>query len=1600
LFHPEHAFRICWDISVGCLLLYSVIIIPYRIGFNVIPSKQEDDIDWWITALFATDILIQFNSMYFDPRRDIYVTNKNQIVWQYLRFWFWIDLLSTIPFDSIMQWSSHSVIVGAEAGALRMIRIFRLVRLFKFFRLAKSGGTLHKLRLNPSLVDLLLLITQIFYISHLFACFWHFLTLDHVASSSTANSWVKEFGYSDSSTYQRYIASMYFIVVTMLTVGYGDIYATNDLERFYVIVTMVAGGVVFGALVAKVAAALDKRDPEGRIYKEKMHELKAFLADIDASVDLRNRAKVCLPKNLFCVQILPVFLPQFAYSFYLRKKSSVVEQNMFENLSPYVRQDLVSSLYEKDISLIKVFKRFDQSFLIQLVMHSRPFHADVGEVVFSEGDLCEDIVLVMTGTVQLSVDDGIKDSVIGYITEGDMFGDAEFFWNTTAYATYTAVQPTRMLLVSHSSVQRSMSEDYNISNKLKVLLRRRHGNLLSVLRSKVSRPKLDVLFDQFLAKNSPEPEKKQDVQVINKILQKTSSVLLANRSKRRNRLQRFQNELHHHHNPSHQDQTKSNHQIVSLKGQLFSTVASVPDLTVPTSAPPVPSQPKPLIYHNGKLTETFSVKNGEIVTPLLAVSSTNSTIRVVYHPNDKKLHDTNHTHHDPPHYHHHNADGYIITDEHSSILSANWMLHPRDIRKTCWDLLIVVAIMYSVLIIPVEVGFQEIAFPASNRINMVVSCLFFLDIAITFRTCYQSKRFDALVISKRMIAWKYLTTWFWIDVISTIPLDDMFSFATNHFGSTKIVKALKITKLLKVVRLLRLLRLTRLVKLNSYLEMIEDFLGISPALFELLSVLVQVFFAVHLSCCAWWGLTTIIASPTEQWYPEHYAGSTVPLARKYLLSSYFAFTTMTTVGYGDLHVQNVASEQILNSILVVLGASVFGYMIANISSVLNAFSESKQSTAERLNEASQYLRSRHCATKLSTEVLTHLERRLHDQSAFDVQTIANCLPPAVRVEVLSVLHEQKMKKIPIFRHLHNESIAVHIFLMMSPIHFETGRYIIKEGDVANDVLFLVNGKARAFQTNAIQYLKKIQLQVQRKNEKQVRLAEKIDELLKTIDPVRHMPSASRDDGDHIIHRDLKSLKSNRFSKSNVLPTKKTFVGSRWADMFQAASDRSNCVLSDDCGDIDHSDCDDQFTSVHNLELKDMNSSSSLFSSNKNMQRIVPESPYNSPAPAELLELAVKKSEKQSKRPSIDEMAQQTEDLAGYKSKRDEAFFTTFVTKSESFKGKSDDAFNQEEQSTFASLTHQDFELAGYLLIGDVSPGDFVGHVAFLTDSTHDASVRSLEPTTVYSFSKTDLARIIRDEQAVGIQLQSAIAHAALAQAEQVGKTHMREERASFLRDMKNKYFERHQHEFLPHGHWFETKKGLVIPIKSPLPSARDMMSPRKPTHPSQIKQLRKEFAQRTMTTFGKYATHGGRNPQHVDSLFSKHHTLYDSSDDDDLTVNRKPPPPLLLRRSVSLSSIQGNPIGAAGSFIKLSKTSIGSIQWTQVHPIQLGPDGKTENDESKTTVDPRAIFRDSHLKKDLNPKPRLPDIPRARRQSFPSLENVLWKEMRIHQGVV
>lgn len=96
---PDSSFRVIWDIISMFLIVYEMILIPFRLSFENEKNYFEIllKIDPFVDTMFLSDILLNFNTGIFYKGEPC---NKRKIIArEYLKIWFWIDLFSSFPYD-------------------------------------------------------------------------------------------------------------------------------------------------------------------------------------------------------------------------------------------------------------------------------------------------------------------------------------------------------------------------------------------------------------------------------------------------------------------------------------------------------------------------------------------------------------------------------------------------------------------------------------------------------------------------------------------------------------------------------------------------------------------------------------------------------------------------------------------------------------------------------------------------------------------------------------------------------------------------------------------------------------------------------------------------------------------------------------------------------------------------------------------------------------------------------------------------------------------------------------------------------------------------------------------------------------------------------------------------------------------------------------------------------------------------------------------------------------------------------------------------------------------------------------------------------------
>lgn len=185
-----------------------------------------------------------------------------------------------------------------------------------------------------------------------------------------------------------------------------------------------------------------------------------------------------------------------------------------------------------------------------------------------------------------------------------------------------------------------------------------------------------------------------------------------------------------------------------------------------------------------------------------------------------------------------------------------------------WDVVTAVALIYTALVTPFEVGYlppPERADEGLFLLNRLVDVIFIFDMLFAFFTMVEV---DTTSASGSDVTWEmrlgkiarvYLSTWFVIDTMSVATsLFDILPMlgVGDSLGSAKIVR---------IVRALRLIKLVRLAKSSKSIKQLESTISISTFTRTILRLLFKLLLTVHYYACILRIVASFPATPLDTW---------------------------------------------------------------------------------------------------------------------------------------------------------------------------------------------------------------------------------------------------------------------------------------------------------------------------------------------------------------------------------------------------------------------------------------------------------------------------------------------------------------------------------------------------------------------------------------------------------------------------------------------------------------------------------------------------------------------------------------------------------------
>ncbi|NEQ39748.1 MAG: cyclic nucleotide-binding domain-containing protein [Okeania sp. SIO3I5] len=360
-----------------------------------------------------------------------------------------------------------------------------------------------------------------------------------------------------------------------------------------------------------------------------------------------------------------------------------------------------------------------------------------------------------------------------------------------------------------------------------------------------------------------------------------------------------------------------------------------------------------------------------------------------------------------------------------------------------WEVVIVSITIYNAFLIPFRIAFQIRFDGIWILLYLIGDAILIADIFLRFHLGYFDR--GEYIADPQMIAQYYRSGLLKRHLIASFPGD--------------LIVRIFFPKSLFIIALLRLPRLLRLPQFYRIFNRWETNIHIDPTLIRMCKLVIFIALITHWVACGWFLIGSLESRYGESWLINKSLES-ASTKTQYMNSLYWAITTLTTVGYGDI-TPATEIEIIFTLIVMFLGISMYAYIIGNVSSLISNIDAAQARYREKLNQIQTYMRENKIPPKLQQKIRDYYQYRWIENRDIRDYHILEELPHPLKMKLALQLHKEVIEKVPIFQGATSQFVE-EIVMALKPEILPPSEYIIREGNWGNEMYFIKRGLVQAF----------------------------------------------------------------------------------------------------------------------------------------------------------------------------------------------------------------------------------------------------------------------------------------------------------------------------------------------------------------------------------------------------------------------------------------------------------------------------------------------------------------------------------------------------------
>nr|XP_014428643.2 potassium/sodium hyperpolarization-activated cyclic nucleotide-gated channel 4 isoform X1 [Pelodiscus sinensis] len=404
--HPQYQ-RFYWDLTMLLLMVGNLIIIPVGITF----FKDENTTPWIVfnvvsDTFFLIDLVLNFRTGIVVEDNTEIILDPQRIKMKYLKSWFVVDFISSIPVDYIFLIVETRIDseVYKTARALRIVRFTKILSLLRLLRLSRLIRYIHQWEeifhmtydLASAVVRIVNLIGMMLLLCHWDGCLQFLVPM---LQDFPEDCWVSLNRMVNDSWGKQYSYALFKAMSHMLCIGYGQQAPVGMSDVWLTMLSMIVGATCYAMFIGHATALIQSLDSSRRQYQEKYKQVEQYMSFHKLPADMRQRI----------------------HDYYEHRYQGKMfdEESILGELSEPLREEIINFNCRKLVASMPLFANADPNFVTSMLTKLRFEVFQPGDYIIREGTIGKKMYFIQHGVVSV-LTKGNKETKLA---DGSYFGE-------------------------------------------------------------------------------------------------------------------------------------------------------------------------------------------------------------------------------------------------------------------------------------------------------------------------------------------------------------------------------------------------------------------------------------------------------------------------------------------------------------------------------------------------------------------------------------------------------------------------------------------------------------------------------------------------------------------------------------------------------------------------------------------------------------------------------------------------------------------------------------------------------------------------------------------------------------------------------------------------------------------------------------------------------------------------------------------------------------------------------------------------------------------------------------------------------------------------